>query len=160
MGLLVGADVPFCLIGGAARVTGIGEMMRPLLPLPACEILLIKPETGVSTAAAYRAVDGFPYGDGADSDRVEAALENADLAAVGRYVSNGFETALALPETARAVAAAREAGALGSAMTGSGSAVFALFDDRRKQQDCADVLLREKMACFAVRPCPWGVREI
>ena len=159
MGLSVGADVPFCLIGGAARVTGIGEVLRPILPLPMCEILLMKPAKGVSTAAAYRAVDAFPYGNSTTSERMEAALLRGDLAAAGRCVSNGFETALALPEVAEAVAAARAAGALGSAMTGSGSAVFALFDDQGRRQACLESLSGTGVDCFSVQPCRTGVRE-
>ncbi len=52
----LGADVPFCVIGGRAAVSGIGEVVRPLPPRPAAYVLLVPP-IGVETAACYRAWD-------------------------------------------------------------------------------------------------------
>ncbi|MFT4658521.1 MAG: 4-diphosphocytidyl-2-C-methyl-D-erythritol kinase [Candidatus Aldehydirespiratoraceae bacterium] len=61
----LGADISFCLVGGRARVTGIGEIIEPL-PHVAREITLIIPPLGVSTPAAYRSWDelGGPTADG------------------------------------------------------------------------------------------------
>jgi 4-diphosphocytidyl-2-C-methyl-D-erythritol kinase len=52
----LGADVPFCLVGGRARVTGIGELIEPL-PFEARAFTLLTPPFGVSTPAVYRAWD-------------------------------------------------------------------------------------------------------
>ena len=60
MGLQVGADVPFCVLGGTAMVTGIGEGLAPLPALPDCFIVVAQPTDGVSTAAAYAALDNAP----------------------------------------------------------------------------------------------------
>ena len=70
----LGADVPFCMIGGRARVRGIGEVVEPL-PFLEREITLIVPPLAVSTPAAYRAWDdlGGPTGDG-PNDLEAAAL--------------------------------------------------------------------------------------
>lgn len=70
----LGADVPFCLIGGRARVTGIGEIIAPL-PTVARVFTLIVPPVGVSTIAAYKAWDalGAPRSDG-PNDLEPAAL--------------------------------------------------------------------------------------
>ena len=72
--MALGADVAFCLRGGRARVTGIGEVLEPL-PARAQQFLLITPPLGVSTIAAYRAWDvlGGPVGDGVN-DLEPAAL--------------------------------------------------------------------------------------
>jgi 4-diphosphocytidyl-2-C-methyl-D-erythritol kinase len=61
----LGADVPFCLSGGRARVTGIGELLEPL-PFAERTFTLVLPPFGVSTVAAYRAWDalGGPVTDG------------------------------------------------------------------------------------------------
>ncbi|MEM9515738.1 MAG: 4-(cytidine 5'-diphospho)-2-C-methyl-D-erythritol kinase [Actinomycetota bacterium] len=61
----VGADIPFCLVGGRARVTGIGEIVAPLPHIDRA-ITLVIPPLAVSTPAAYRAWDelGGPTGDG------------------------------------------------------------------------------------------------
>jgi 4-diphosphocytidyl-2-C-methyl-D-erythritol kinase len=61
----LGADVPFCLVGGRARVRGIGEIVEPL-PFEHREFTLLTPPFGVSTPAVYRAWDdlGGPRADG------------------------------------------------------------------------------------------------
>lgn len=70
----LGADVPFCLVGGRARVRGIGEIVEPLAPQP-LTVTLIVPPLQVSTPAAYAAWDrlGGPTGDG-PNDLEPAAL--------------------------------------------------------------------------------------
>lgn len=55
----LGADIPFCLIGGRARVRGIGEIIEPL-PFAARDFTLVIPPFGVSTPAVYRAWDALP----------------------------------------------------------------------------------------------------
>lgn len=70
----LGADVSFCLVGGRARVLGIGEIVQPL-PFHPLDITLIVPPLSVSTPAAYRAWDalGCPRADG-PNDLEPAAL--------------------------------------------------------------------------------------
>jgi 4-diphosphocytidyl-2-C-methyl-D-erythritol kinase len=77
---VIGADVPFCLVGGRARVTGIGEIVEPL-PHVDRDVTLIVPPLAVSTQAVYRAWDdmGGPASDGANdlepaAIRIEPAL--------------------------------------------------------------------------------------
>jgi 4-diphosphocytidyl-2-C-methyl-D-erythritol kinase len=55
----LGADVPFCMIGGRARVTGIGEIVTPL-EFRALDVTLVVPPLYVSTPAVYRAWDALP----------------------------------------------------------------------------------------------------
>jgi 4-diphosphocytidyl-2-C-methyl-D-erythritol kinase len=71
----IGADVPFCVVGGRARVTGIGEIIEPLPPVPRTFTLIVPP-VGVSTVAAYKAWDalGAPRSDG-PNDLEPAALK-------------------------------------------------------------------------------------
>jgi 4-diphosphocytidyl-2-C-methyl-D-erythritol kinase len=76
----LGADIPFCLLGGRARVQGIGEFVEPLPPVP-LDLTLVVPPLGVSTPAAYRAWDelardGSPVVDGPND------LEPAAIAVV------------------------------------------------------------------------------
>ncbi|MBK9180529.1 MAG: 4-(cytidine 5'-diphospho)-2-C-methyl-D-erythritol kinase [Acidimicrobiales bacterium] len=77
----LGADVPFCVVGGRARVRGVGEVVEPLPPR-ARTFTLVTPPFGVSTAAVYRAWDelGGPAADGPND------LEPAALAVEPRLV--------------------------------------------------------------------------
>jgi len=70
----LGADVPFCLLGGRARVTGVGEIVDPL-PVEARTFTLLTPPFGVSTPAVFLAWDdlGGPAADG-PNDLEAAAL--------------------------------------------------------------------------------------
>jgi 4-diphosphocytidyl-2-C-methyl-D-erythritol kinase len=68
----LGSDVPFCLVGGRARVSGAGEVVAPL-PHRDCDYLLLLPPFGVATAAVYRAWDDTPSDDGPNA-LVPAAL--------------------------------------------------------------------------------------
>ncbi len=69
----LGADISFCLVGGRARVRGIGEIVEPL-PHVERTITLVIPPLAVSTPAAYRAWDelGGPTGDGPNDLEVAA----------------------------------------------------------------------------------------
>jgi 4-diphosphocytidyl-2-C-methyl-D-erythritol kinase len=80
----LGADVSFCLVGGRARVTGIGEVVEPL-PFEPLDVTLIIPPLAVSTPAAYRAWDemGMPTADG-PNDLEPAALVVAPALATWR----------------------------------------------------------------------------
>ncbi len=80
----LGADVPFCLLGGRARVTGVGEVVTPLAPLERTYTLLIPP-FGVATVEVYRAWDhlGGPTAEG-PNDLEPAALHVAPALAEWR----------------------------------------------------------------------------
>lgn len=81
----LGADVPFCLIGGRARVSGVGEVLEPLdeAPLAGKTYTLLTPPFGVSTVAVYRAWDrlGGPSGPGPNDLELPALSVEPRLAA-------------------------------------------------------------------------------
>lgn len=153
MGVQVGADVPFCIVGGTAMCAGIGEEITPLPPLPACYVVIAQPEERVSTPAAYAALDGAPLQDRPDHPATLTALETGDLAAVCRQVANVFEPALKLPGVAAIRRQMAEFAPLCSRMTGSGSVVYAIFDSRETAQACADRLAHTFSSVQVCRPC-------
>jgi 4-diphosphocytidyl-2-C-methyl-D-erythritol kinase len=77
----LGADVPFCMVGGRALVTGVGEVVGPM-EFEARAFVLLTPPFGVSTAAVYRAWDemGGPAGDGANDLEAPALAVEPRLA--------------------------------------------------------------------------------
>lgn len=76
----LGADVPFCLVGGRARVTGVGEVVEPLPfePLAGRPYTLLTPPFGVSTEAVYRLWDDLGGPTGAGSNDLEPAALNVE----------------------------------------------------------------------------------
>ncbi len=142
VGLRVGADVPFCLLGGTALGEGIGEVLEPLPPPPPHHLVVVKPEAGVKTARIYHAYDEYPEEGLPSVDPVVEALRAGDLDALARSLGNDLApvTKDFVPEIRALEEKLLRAGALGVAMSGSGTAVFGMFDSEAKARDAADVL--------------------
>ncbi len=148
----IGADVPFCLLGGTALATGIGTDLSPLPPLPPCYFVVVRPEAGVSTPEAYRRLDSAPTLLHPDVDAMCVALARGDLRSVAATVGNSFEAPMALPDTAAICARMREYGAMAAALTGSGSAVFGMFEENETAARCAAALAEAYPCTRVCRP--------
>lgn len=153
IGLTVGADVPFCLAGGTARVRGIGERVEPAAALAECAIAVCRPDAGFGTREAYAAYD---RAQGSSTKRHTAsvlhALENGSLAELGASLGNAFEDAGVPPVIAELEAAMMRQGAAGSCMTGSGSAVFGLFKNESGAKRCCGALRQQQALVFLCHP--------
>lgn len=130
VGLRVGADVPFCLSGGTARGEGIGEVLSRLPTPPLHHLVVAKPIASAETARIYRAYDERIRGNGdAFVAPVTEALQVGDLEALAQALGN--DLALVTKDLVPEVRALEEellrAGAIGAAMTGSGTAVYGIF---------------------------------
>lgn len=158
IGLTVGADVPFCVMGGTAFVTGIGEGLQPLPPLPDCYIVVAQPDEGISTKEAYAAVDRAEILARPDNAAAIAALKDGDLEGVCRQAINVFESATAPKAVLDIRRRMEDYAPLCSQMTGSGSCVFAIFSDRTAAMDCQMDLQQDYPTAFVCRPCN-GVAE-
>ncbi len=130
-GMRIGADVPFCFGGGTALGEGVGERLTTTPAPPDHRLLVAKPRRGADTGKVYRAFDADPVRGGGSADRVLGALRSGDLAALAGSLGNDLApfTKAELPEVAELEERLLEAGALGTSMTGSGSAVYGLFRD-------------------------------
>ena len=152
--LTVGSDVPYCVVGGAALAKGRGEILSPLPELPDCHIVICKPGFSISTADLFRRIDGRAIRTRPDTAGLTAALEQGDLAGAARRMYNVVEDAL--PRSAGEIAAIRgkllDAGALGAIMTGTGSAVYGVFDRIETAETAFAFLKREYRECFLTRP--------
>lgn len=131
IGRTLGADVPFCLAGGLARVGGVGEQLSPLPDAPSVPLAMVTPGGGLSTPAVFRAWDegGYPLRS-ADMGALAAALSCGDWAHAQSLSYNALEAPAIhlMPEIGEIMEAFRELGARYVRMTGSGSTVFAAFD--------------------------------
>lgn len=135
----IGADVPFFLTGGTAYVEGIGEKITPITDFSGKILVIAKGKEGVSTVEAYGAVDALENPVHPDVQGIVKAIsDNSDE--VYSCIGNLFEEAIHLDEVADIKAKMAENGALAACMTGSGSAVFGIFDTYEKAADCADKL--------------------
>jgi 4-diphosphocytidyl-2-C-methyl-D-erythritol kinase len=128
-GSRIGADVPFALTGGTSLAEGVGEILTPLPAPPAHHLLVVRPGRGADTGAIYRAYDGCSGGGTTSVKPVVAALRSGNLAAFAGAVGNDLErvTARFVPEVETCREELLRLGALGAAMSGSGTAVYGIF---------------------------------
>ena len=126
----LGSDVPFCLTGGTQIARGRGEELSKLPAMPDCFFLIVKPGFSVSTPVLYEAIDAEESVLHPNTRAMEAALRKGELLEVAGYLGNSFEPLVsrARPELLAIRAMMEDCGALGVAMTGSGSALFGVFD--------------------------------
>ena len=156
IGEKVGADVPFCLTGGTARVQGIGERVTPLPFFDRGCYLVVKPPFGISTPAAFRAFDRSDAPRRPDTAGMIAAMARGDIPALEALSENVLEAAAARPEIGEIRRALREAGAAFSRMTGSGSAVFGLFETEGAAAAARGAVERYGET-FLCKPVPAGI---
>ena len=126
----LGSDVPFCLTGGTQMARGRGEELSKLPAMPDCFFLIVKPGFSVSTPVLYEAIDAEETVFHPNTRAMEAALRKGELLEVAGYLGNSFEPLVsrARPDLLAIRAMMEDCGALGVAMTGSGSALFGVFD--------------------------------
>ena len=131
-GVTLGADVPYCIMRGTALSEGIGEILTPLPPMPACYILLAKPGISVSTKYVYQNLRANELEHHPDIDGIVQALKNQDLKGITDRLENVLETVTVkdhpmIDEIKRYMV---EAGAMNSLMSGSGPTIFGIYADK------------------------------
>lgn len=136
----VGADVPFFLTGGTMHVSGMGEILEPLPPMPALPMVIAKGKAGVSTPEAYRRIEQLTDPVHPDTARVIDFLRNGQYWDAIPKCGNLFEAATNLEEVTQIKQIMMDMGAQCALMTGSGSAVFGIFDTGLMAQKCCNAL--------------------
>lgn len=137
LGARLGSDVPFCVLGGCAKATGIGDILTPFPMPPALHCVIAKPEPFVSTKWVYENLDLSKRPDGLNVSEVAEGIRRGDLSAICQNAANILETVTipAYPIVGWIKEAFLESGAVLSLMSGSGSAVFGLFTTQQKAKD-------------------------
>lgn len=152
----LGSDVPFCVQGGTALVEGRGEILTELPALPDCAIVIAKPSFSISTPALFARIDQRKSRMHPDTTGILAALEAGELSGVARRLFNVFEDVL--PRNYGDIPLIKSEllsfGALGAAMTGTGSAVFGLFTDEDAARRAYNSLRPRFAESYLTRPSP------
>ena len=159
-GARLGADVPFCIAGGAKFADRFGDVLHDFPGMPDCYIVVSAGREGVSTPWAYSMLDTelAGFSEGAYSprgmDALRTALEQRDLLGVSQNIYNIFEGVIEKERADVGVIRHKltECGALGAMMSGSGPSVFGIFDDREKAEAAKDALLSFGFAAFVTEP--------
>ena len=139
LGASLGADIPFCIMGGTALASGIGEKLKSLKPLPKMKILIAKPNTGLSTKKVYESLDienlnksGFRHRD--VKEMVSVIESDKDEKTKIKEIADSLNNILELPSIKLLPfiedikKTMMDNNCLGCLMSGSGTAVFGIFD--------------------------------
>lgn len=128
IGFRVGSDVPFCIYGGTCIVQNTGGIVSQLKPLKKCSVVLVKPEAGVSTAAAYAEADNT-YLYHPDHNKILECCERGDFEGICAHAGNVFEQVVEVPERVEIKRIMRIHNSCLSQMSGSGPTVFGVFEN-------------------------------
>ena len=148
----IGADVPFCIYGGTMTANGIGTILTPLPEMPECYIVVVKPDIKISTKEAYERSDSIGYEQSRSIEPMINAICNGNIGAVGKALYNKFEEVVEVPEIDEIKSCMETYGAEGALMTGSGSAIFGIFEEKSDADDCTDYLERHFENVWLVEP--------
>lgn len=152
IGKKVGADVPFCIVGGTCLAQNIGDVLAPLEDIPECFFVLAKPKMGVSTKEAYASFDSAPYIRKPKKDEMLIAAANGDFDEMCRLAANVFEQVIEVPERVEIKKIMREENAKLTLMSGSGPTVYGIFENENDAKACAEKLKSITKDVFLATP--------
>ncbi|MBO7334683.1 MAG: 4-(cytidine 5'-diphospho)-2-C-methyl-D-erythritol kinase [Lachnospiraceae bacterium] len=151
IGVLIGADVPFCIEGGTKLSEGIGEILTKLPSPSRTEIVICKPDINVSTKEVYERFDELKDPFHPDVDAMAEALKAGNAKSVAKLLGNSLEdvTKSLHPIIGEIEELMEENGATRAIMSGSGPTVYAIVAEDKK--DGLVTLLKERYPAFYVK---------
>ena len=160
LGAQLGADVPFCLHGGAALGLGIGDQLTRLPPLPDLPLLLLNPGIEISTAAIFKKLN-FPLTKREkDSIIIRTYIEKRNILSIGENLYNLLEVPVFSEHPEIAVLKTElstQPGCRGALMSGSGATLFAMMHDREAARQSESRFRNKVSFCKTTVTSPVGV---
>lgn len=147
-GVKLGADVPYCLMGGCALSEGIGEVLTPLKPPPECTLLLAKPDIDVSTKYVYENLKLDQLEQHPDIDGILQSIEEGSLEGLCGKLENVLErvTGSKYPVIGKIERVMKAEGALSAIMSGSGPTVFGIFREKEAAERAMERVREKNLA--------------
>ena len=133
-GVKLGADVPYCIVGGTKRAQGIGEILTDLPTPPKCYVIIAKPDAFVSTKFVYSHIRPAQIENHPDIDGIIESIKAGDLYGMCEKIANVMEdvTIPEYPIIQKVKDILKSNGAVNALMSGSGPTVFGIYDDEEK----------------------------
>jgi 4-diphosphocytidyl-2-C-methyl-D-erythritol kinase len=160
IGVKVGADIPFCIVGGTALCLDTGAIVAPLNDIENYNIVIVKPDSSVSTKEAYAAVDALPNMKHPKNQQMLELLSDGEVNEALKLCANVFEQAFDIAGRVDIKAICNKNGAVASCMTGSGSAVYGIFQKEADAKKCAEELEKTFKNVYICTPEKAGVEII
>lgn len=162
IGKELGSDIPFCINGGTCICEGLGDEITPLPPIPQCYILLSKPPIGMSTQIAYSLFDELNVTEPPiNNKKAIESIYNNDLDSLCIYLGNKLQTVTerSVKEINEIIKTMQLRGAKNAIMSGSGTAVFGIYNNRLDAEKCLKQLNQSFMN-YIVTPYNRGIEII
>ena len=159
-GAQLGADVPFCLHGGAAFGTGIGDQLTQLPALPDLPLLLLNPGIEISTAAVFKNLNFSLTNRENAAIIIRTHIEKRDVLGIGEGLYNFLEMPVfaEYPELdALKTELSTQAGCCGALMSGSGATLFAVMQDSESARRSESHFKNRVSFCTTTVTSPVGV---
>jgi len=149
IGLALGADIPYCLLGSPCRAQGIGEALTPFSVQRVYQLVVLQPCRALSTRQVFTALAEGQPARHPNTEEVQEALQSGNLTRLSASMGNALQQVAEAfrPEIRQAISALREHGAKAAQMTGSGSAVFGVFSTAAAAQTAWKSLRRKYRVC-------------
>lgn len=160
IGEKVGADVPFCIAGGTRLCLNKGEVMAKLPDFPECYMVVVKPDQGVSTKEAYTNYDTADWIRHPDNEGFLFAATQKDLKTMCEKAANVFEQVVEVGDRVKIKAIMRNHNAKLAMMTGSGAAIFGVFENKKDSEECAKELRDKFNSVFETVPVSHSIEII
>ncbi len=157
----LGADVPFCLHGGAAFGTGKGNILTPLPALSEVSLVLINPGFAISTAEIFKNLDIILTKPKKESIIIKTCIEKGDLVGIGENLYNLLEVPVFSKHPELAVLKTQlstQAGCQGVLLSGTGATMFALMENFTVAQRCESFFKNSVSFCTTTVTNSVGVR--
>jgi 4-diphosphocytidyl-2-C-methyl-D-erythritol kinase len=132
----LGADIPYCIVGGTALSEGIGEVLTTIEDVPDCYLVIAKPDIDVSTGWVYTELDSREIREHPDIDGIRASIEKGDLRGMCSLIGNVLEpvTVSKYPVITQIERILEDNGAIRAFMTGSGPTVYAVYETKERAE--------------------------
>lgn len=144
IGLEIGADVPYCIMGGTAYAEGIGEKLTKLKSFSGKDVLLVNPGLEVSTEYVYKNLE-IKKSPRINMEKIISNLQRDDIKSLGKDLRNIMEEVVIgkYPIIEEIKKEMKNCGALVTLMSGSGPTVFGIFEEKDRLEYCKDKFLKQ-----------------
>lgn len=156
IGSKVGADVPFCALGGTMLAQYTGTVLSHLPDLSEKHIIIVKPEQDVSTGKAYAAFDTAERVRHLDTKGMLLACINDDWKKISEKVGNVFEQFIEVTDRTVIKGVMRKHGCLCCCMSGSGPSIFGIFESTDEAEKCKTELEKDFRSVYLCTPMQNG----
>lgn len=150
----IGSDIPFCVAGGTQLATDTGTELRELPALPDFGIVICKPAFSIRTPELFKKIDSRRSRLHPDTAGILKAIGSGDRLGIARRMYNVFEDVLprGCSDIGRLKGLLLDEGAMGAVMSGTGSALFGLFEDVQSAEKAAAALKGQCRDIFVAQP--------